>query len=81
MMAVERWRPYMLRGPFTIKTDYKSQCHLDDQHLSTDLQKKAMTKLIGLQYKFQYKKGPKNVAVDALSRVGHFFALQSVSTC
>uniref|UniRef100_A0A0A8YT52 Integrase catalytic domain-containing protein n=1 Tax=Arundo donax TaxID=35708 RepID=A0A0A8YT52_ARUDO len=81
MMAVERWRQYLLRGPFVIKTDHKSLCHLDDQHLSTELQKKAMTKLIGLQYKFQYKHGPDNKAADALSRIGHFFALQSVSVC
>lgn len=24
MMAVDRWRPYLLRGPFIIKTDHKS---------------------------------------------------------
>ncbi|KAG8083445.1 hypothetical protein GUJ93_ZPchr0015g6658 [Zizania palustris] len=46
---------------------------------STDLQRKAMTKLIGLQYKFQYKQGVDNVAAHALSRVGHLFALQTVS--
>lgn len=48
MMAVDRWRPYLIRGPFVIKTDHKALCHLDDQSLDTELQKKAMTKLIGL---------------------------------
>lgn len=42
MMAVDRWRAYLQRGPFLIKTDHKSLCNLDDQVLHTDLQKKAM---------------------------------------
>lgn len=54
-------------------------CHLDDQLLGSELQRKAMTKLIGLQYKFQYKRGAENKSADALSRVGHFFSLQAIS--
>ena len=80
MMAIDRWRPYISRGPFVIKTDHKSLCHLEDQVLSSDLQRKAMTKLVGLQFKFQFKKGIENKAADALSRVGHVFALQATST-
>lgn len=80
MMAVDRWRSYLLRGPFVIKTDHKALCHLDDQTLDTELQKKAMTKLIGLQYKFQYKKGVENKSADALSKVGHFFGIYVVQS-
>lgn len=79
MMAVDRWRPYLLRGPFVIKTDHKFLCHLDTHVLDSEMQKKAMTKLIGLQYHFQYKKGVDNKSADALSRVGQFFACSSVS--
>lgn len=79
MMAVDRWRPYLQRGPFVIKTDHKSLCCLDDQVLHTELQKKAMTKLIGLQYKFQYNKGADKKPADALSRIGHSFAVQAIS--
>lgn len=39
-----------------------------------------MAKLAGLQFKFQYKKGIENKTADALSRVGHVFAIQAVST-
>lgn len=39
-----------------------------------------MAKLAGLQFKFQYKKGCENKAAYALSRVGHVFAIQAVST-
>jgi hypothetical protein len=80
MMAIDRWRQYISRGPFVIKTDHKSLCHLEDQVLTTDVQKKAMPKLVGLQSNFQYNKGVENQDADALSRVGHVFALQSVST-
>jgi hypothetical protein len=79
MMAVDKWRAYLQRGPFTIKTDHKSLCCLDDQVLHTELQKKAMTKLIGLNYRFQYNKGRDNGPADALSRVGHKFSLQAIS--
>jgi hypothetical protein len=79
MMAVDKWRAYLHRGPFTIKTDHKSLCCLEDQVFHTELQRKAMTKLIGLQYKFQYNKGSDNTPADALSRIGHAFDLAAVS--
>ena len=60
MMAVDKWRCYLQRCPFTICTDHKSLCHLNDQVLGTDLQQKAMTKLMGFQYTFQYQKGVDN---------------------
>jgi hypothetical protein len=55
-------------GEFVIRTDHKSLTHLTDQRLHTDWQKKALTKLMGLQYTVQYKKGIHNGAADALSR-------------
>ena len=39
-----------------------------------------MNKLMGLQFKVVYKKGMENVAADALSQVGHLWALQAVSS-
>ena len=80
MMAVEKWRAYLQRGPFIIKTDHQSLCQLEDQVLTTDVQKKAMTKLVGLQFQFQYKKGSENLAADALSRVGHLLAVTTTSS-
>ena len=35
MMAVDRWRSYLQRGPFTIVTYHKSLCNLGDQQLDT----------------------------------------------
>jgi hypothetical protein len=60
MMAVDKWRAYLQRGPFTIVTDHQSFCNLGDQQLDTELQRKAMAKLVGLQFKFQYRRGAEN---------------------
>lgn len=81
MMAVDKWRQYLQRGPFDIITDHKSLCNLGEQHLETELQRKAMAKLVGLQFRFQYRRGLDNGAADALSRVGKQFELAALSTC
>ena len=79
IMVVDKWRPYLQRNEFVIKTDHKSLSFLMEQNLHSDLQRKAMTRLMGLQFKVVYKKGKDNVAADALSRVGHLVAIQAVS--
>lgn len=70
-MAVEHWRHYLQSAPFTILTDQKSLTHLDDQRLSTPWQHKALSKLMGLTYQIQYKKGTDNRVADTLSRAPH----------
>ena len=71
----------MQRGPFDIITDHKSLCNLGEQHLETELQRKAMAKLVGLQFRFQYKRGLDNGVTDALSPMGKQFELAALSTC
>jgi hypothetical protein len=79
LMVVDKWRSYLHKNSFIIKTDHQSLCHLQDQTLPTDLQKKAMRKLVGLQFKFTYKKGTENRVANALSRVGLHFTLNAIS--
>ena len=79
IMAIEKWRSYLQRQEFTIRTDHKSLSYLTEQNLQSDLQRKAMTRLMGLQFKVVYRKGKENLTADALSRVGHLMALQAVS--
>lgn len=68
-MAVDHWRQYLSHAEFIILTDQKSLIHLDDLRLTTPWQHKALTKLLGLQYKICYRKGFDNKVADALSRV------------
>lgn len=70
-MAVEHWRSYLQPAEFIIQTDQKSLIHLDDQRLNSYWQQKALTKLLGLQYKICYKRGSLNSAADALLRKTH----------
>jgi hypothetical protein len=79
LMAVERWRPYLQRGEFLIKTDHHSLCYLEDQTLQSPLQRKAMSRLMGLQFKITYRKGAENIVADSLSHVGHLMAIQACS--
>lgn len=79
LMAVDKWRCYLQKKVFVIKTDHKSLSHLQDQSLATDLQKKAMSKLAGLQFSVQYKRGVDNKAADALSRVASEIQLTAIS--
>lgn len=79
ILAVEKWRPYLQRSEFVIKTDHKSLIFLENQRLQSDLQKKAMTKLMGLQFKIVYKKCKENIVADALSRVGQLMSIIAVT--
>lgn len=50
IMAVEKWRSYLQRQEFIIRTDHKSLSYLTEKNLHSDLQQKAMTRLMGLQF-------------------------------
>jgi hypothetical protein len=78
-MAVEKWRQDLQRQEFIIRTDHKSLAYLNEQNLHSELQHKAMTCLMGLQFRVVYRKGKESLAADALSRVGHMMAIQAVS--
>lgn len=67
IMAVEKWRPYLQRQEFVIRIDHKSLSYLNEQNLHSEMQRKAMTKLMGLQFKVIYRNGKHNLAADALS--------------
>lgn len=79
--AVTKWHQYLSIQPFTILTDQQSLKFLLEQRLSTPAQYRWVTKLMGLSYVIQYKKGKENVVADALSRATHGELLQlSVSS-
>jgi hypothetical protein len=78
IMAVEKCCPYLQRQEFVILTNHKSLTYLNE-NLHSDLQRKAMTRLMGLQFKIVYKLGKENIAADALSRIAHLYALETVA--
>jgi hypothetical protein len=57
LFVVEQWRSYLQHDEFLIKTDHQSLTHLDDEKLSTPWQQKALTKLLGLQFRIIYRQG------------------------
>ncbi|KAL0361911.1 UNVERIFIED_CONTAM: putative mitochondrial protein [Sesamum radiatum] len=53
------------------RTDQKSLQHILDQRVDSVLQQKWITKVLGLSYEVEYKKGNDNRAAGALSRREH----------
>jgi hypothetical protein len=79
IMVVYKWRPNLQRTEFEIRTDHKALNFLEDQELHSKLLRKAMTKLMGLQFRVVYKQGKDNVVADALSRMAHVMVMTLVS--
>lgn len=68
-MVVHHWKYYLLGCHFTILTDQQSIKYFADQKLSTPLQQKWSTKLLGFDYSIKYRRRTENSVVDAFSRV------------
>jgi hypothetical protein len=70
--AVKKWRPYLLGKTFTVRTDQKSLKYLLEQRITTPAQTRWLPKLLGYDYKIEYKRGLENQGADSLSRVVEF---------
>ena len=68
VVAVKKWRPYLLGRPFVIKTDHQSLKYLLEQRVSTLAHQRWITKLLGYAFIVEYKQDKENVVADALSR-------------
>lgn len=79
LLAVEKWRSYLVGQEFIISTDHRSLLFLTEQRAITKLQHKAVLKLMDLNFKIQYKKGPSNLAADALSRISANNTVHAIS--
>ena len=83
VLALQKWRGYLLDRHFKIRTDHFSLKYVLDQRITTPFQSKWLPKLLGFDYETEYKKGKDNVVADALSRVqlqSELFALLSAVT-
>ncbi|GJV00542.1 putative mitochondrial protein [Tanacetum coccineum] len=69
VLALQKWRGYLLDIHFKIRTDHFSLKYVLDQRITTPFQSKWLPKLLGFDYEIEYKKGKENVVADALLRV------------
>ena len=77
--ALKKWKHYFASTSLIIKTDQQSLRYIHDQRLVEGIQHKLLVKLLGYNYKVEYKKGKENKVADALSRVQHTTTVQAIS--
>lgn len=70
LLAIQKLRRYVQGHHFIIRTGQQSLKFLLEHKITSTLQHKWVTKLLGLDYEIQYKQGTTNRVVDALSRRG-----------
>lgn len=69
VLAVQKWRGYLMGRHFVIKTDQQSIKYFLNQKISTVAQQKWLSRLLGFDYSIVYNKGKDNVVADPLSRL------------
>ncbi|GJR92359.1 putative mitochondrial protein [Tanacetum coccineum] len=69
VLALQKWRGYLLDRHFKIRIDHFSLKYVLDQRLTTPFQSKWLPKLLGFDDEIEYKEGADNAAGDALSRI------------
>jgi hypothetical protein len=67
VMAVKKWRHFLLGHNFKVRTDQQSLKYLLEQRIDTPAQQKWVSKLLSFDFTVEYKKGRENRAADALS--------------
>jgi hypothetical protein len=68
VQTVRHWRAYLWGREFVVKTDHYSLKYLFDQRLATIPQHQWVSKLIGFDFRVEYKPSSSNTVADALSR-------------
>jgi hypothetical protein len=66
--AIKKWKHYISEATLILHTDQQSLKYIGDQKSLQGIQHKLLIKLLGYNYRIEYKKGKQNRAADALSR-------------
>ena len=69
VLAIQKWRHYMLGHIFKVRTGQQALKHLLEQKIGTLFQQKWITKLLAFDFSVEYRSGKVNNAANALSRL------------
>lgn len=69
VLAIQKWQPYLLARRFIVRSNQRILKYLLEQHLVSTEHQKWLSKLLGYEFKIQFRLGVANKAADALSRV------------
>ncbi|GJW87714.1 ty3-gypsy retrotransposon protein [Tanacetum coccineum] len=70
--AVAKFRHYLFGHYFIIRTDHHSLRHISDQTIQTHEQQALLPKLLGYNFRIEYKAGTSNGGADGLSQCFKF---------